>query len=111
MSRCLIALLLVSLFPATALAWGLEGILGERITDTSSRPISITDPSSRLRLGKQWTLPFSASIGSRATPPFANTSCGDAPATDVLSFDLASRCEGAYAGRPPGGVNDAPHTI
>ena len=34
MSRCLIALLLVSLFPATALAWGLEGILGERITDT-----------------------------------------------------------------------------
>ena len=47
MIKCLVALLLVSLVPATALAWGLKGILGERITDTSSRPISITDPSNR----------------------------------------------------------------
>ena len=71
---------------------GLGPRKGRPITDTSSRPTSITGPSGRSissngRLGKYRIVPSTASIGSRATPPFANTSWNSAPAADAAGFD------------------------
>ena len=81
MSRCLIALLLFFSFSATALAWGFERAPRKaqhrQVESTYKHHPAIGSSNGRLR--KNRTALSSASIGSRATPPSANTTRGAAP--------------------------------